>query len=94
LRWPGRPAIAVVDDPESPRLHAVLDVAARLGVPVGVEAWHPDARPARAEDHLAGLGALLTAERTIVQTVRTDPAQLAEMIEAAGPVTAWGGLPG
>jgi acetolactate synthase-1/2/3 large subunit len=91
LRQPGRPALAVVDDPDAPQLHAVLDVAARLGVPVGVEAWRPDAPPAGAEDHLAGLGALFTPERTEVRAVRTDPAQLAEMIEAAGPIIAWRG---
>jgi hypothetical protein len=61
-------------------------------VGVGVEAWAPDGEPSGAEHHLARLDALISGGLGTVQsTLATDPRQLAEMVEAVGPVRAWTG---
>jgi hypothetical protein len=95
---PLRPALAVMDGGAGERGSAVLAEASRLGVGVGVEAWDPDAAPSSAEQHLAHLDVLVAGGLGVSQsTLATDPRQLAEMVEAAGPVRAWTGderLPG
>jgi hypothetical protein len=84
--------LAVVDGGAGERGSAVLAEASRLGVGVGVEAWDPDAAPASAEQHLAQLDVLVAGGLGASQsTLATDPRQLAEMVEAAGPVRAWTG---
>ena len=90
---PLRPALAVVDGGAGgERGSAVLAEASRLGVGVGVEAWDPDGEPCGAEHHLARLDALVSGVPGAVQrTLATDPSQLAEMVDAAGPVRAWTG---
>jgi hypothetical protein len=98
LVTPLRPALAVVDGGVGERGSAVLAEAACLGVEIGVEAWDPDATPCDAEQHLARLDGLVAGVPGAAQgTVATDPRQLVEMIDAAGPVRAWTGderLPG
>lgn len=92
LVTPLRPALAVVDGGVGDRGRAVLAEAARLGVGIGVEAWDEDGETADAEQHLARLDALLGCEAgAVTSTLATDPRQLAEMVEAAGPVRAWTG---
>jgi Thiamine pyrophosphate enzyme, central domain len=89
---PLRPALAVVDGGPGERTSAVLEEASRLGVGVGVEAWDEDSGPLDADQHLARLGVLVSgAAGTATSTLATDPRQLAEMLEAAGPVRAWTG---
>jgi hypothetical protein len=89
---PLRPALAVVDGEVGERGSAVLAEAARLGVGVGIEAWDPDAAPYSPEQHLARLDALVSGVSGAVRsTLATDQRQLAEMVDAAGPVRAWTG---
>jgi hypothetical protein len=87
---PLRPALAVGDGAAGERGSAVLAQAARLGVGIGIEAWDSDGEPCGAGDHLARLDALVSGQPgTVTSTLATDPRQLAEMVDAAGPVRAW-----
>jgi hypothetical protein len=88
---PLRPALAVVDDGVGARGSAVLAEASRLGVGIGVETWDPDGKLSDAEQHLARLDALVSGVPGAVMTLATDPSQIAEMVDAAGPVRAWTG---
>jgi hypothetical protein len=81
-----RPVLAVAD--ELTEVHrALLDHATGIGVTVGVEVWRPDGPPLDAEAHEAQVARLV--ERGGVAELGTDAAQLDEMLEAAGPITAW-----
>jgi thiamine pyrophosphate-dependent acetolactate synthase large subunit-like protein len=97
LAAPLRPALAVVDG-AGEWTGAVLAEASRLGVGIGVEVWDEDEAPCTAEHHLARLDALVSGDLgACTSTLATDPRQLAEMVEVAGPVRAWTGdegLPG
>ncbi len=93
LAAPLRPALAVVDGGAGEQGSAVLAEAARLGVGIGIEAWDEDEEPSTPEHHLARLDALVSPvpSAQIQSTLATDPSQLAEMVDAAGPVRAWTG---
>jgi thiamine pyrophosphate-dependent acetolactate synthase large subunit-like protein len=93
LRRPERPVLAVTDGPLPAAAVEVLDAARSLGVAVPVEVWDLGARPLAPDEHLAALAAAAHADRPAVTAVATDPGQMARMVDAAGPVTAWGGLP-
>lgn len=92
LRRPNRPALAVLDLAEAESSAVVTDAAAALGVRVPVEAWDPEGDALNADAHRDRLrqlllGGLPTGDRLC--SLRTDPHQLAEMVEAAGPIVAW-----
>lgn len=81
-RWPDRPVLAVVDD-LPPAVEALL-------VPgVTVEVWADDGDRLDADAHAARLAALVRGGGVARLTPRED--QLAAMVEAAGPISAWGG---
>jgi len=83
---PTRPVLAVLDglDDQAERL---LEVAASLSLRVAVEVWRDDAAPLDADGHRDRLAALLADGG--IASVATDPSQLDEMIDVAGPVVAW-----
>ncbi len=85
---PWRPALAVLDGPVDERTVAVLDQAQRLGITVGVEAWHAAGEALDPEAHLARVAALASGG-DFVGTLATDDRQLEEMVAVAGPVRAW-----
>jgi hypothetical protein len=91
LRRPSRSVLAVVDGPPSPAVQAVLDAAEHLGVGIPLEVWDPSGPALAATDHLDRLRRLAVAERPEPVSLATDPAQLGQMVDAAGPVVAWGG---
>lgn len=95
-RQPGRPTLAVVDGPLDERSEALLEWARESAIPVVVEVWDAEGLAIGAEAHahrLARSWWTAVAERgPTVEHVASDSAQFAEMIDAAGPVTAWGGL--
>ena len=92
LAAPLRPALAVVGGALGERTSAVLAEATRLGVSIGVEVWDAHAEPFGAEQHLARLGDLVSgAPGASRSTLATDSRQLADMVDAAGPVRAWTG---
>jgi hypothetical protein len=85
LRSPGRPVLAVVDGPPSVMTQRVVEAGRGLGVHVPVEAWDPDGTRLDADAHLGRLHHLGGG----ILTLATDPAQMTEMIDAAGEVIAW-----
>jgi len=87
---PWRPGLAVVDGPVDEATRAVLEQGARLGIPIGLEAWQPDGRALDADAHVVRLTALAAGSADVV-TLATDGHQLTEMIDVAGPVRAWTG---
>ncbi len=91
LGAPWRPGLAVVDGPVDERTGAVLELGARLGASVGLEAWQSDGEELDPDAHLARLPALAGggADGGQIVTLATDDRQLAEMIGVAGPVRAW-----
>jgi hypothetical protein len=92
LVTPLRPALAVVNGAVGEWGSAVLAEAARLGVGIGIEAWDREGQPCGAEDHVERLDALVSGQPgAVTSTLATEPRQLAEMVEAAGPVRAWTG---
>ncbi len=88
---PGRP-LAVADGPLGDADAELMEVADGLGIPVVLELWDPDGPALDAEAHRRRLAAALASPRSSVLSLATDRRQLDDMIEAAGPVTAWGGL--
>jgi Thiamine pyrophosphate enzyme, central domain len=92
LRHPGRPALAVIDLADAEATTAVVDAAADLGIHVPVEAWDPDGDRLDAHAHRERLRRLVLGgppAGSTLCTLATDPSQLSEMIEAAGPIVAW-----
>ncbi len=98
LRRPAQPALAVADAPLDEEIAAVVDAAAALGIDVPVEAWGPDGEQLGADAHCQRLrrlvfagssGSLGATGTTGPVTLATDPGQMAEIVDAAGPVVAW-----
>ena len=82
---PDAPALAVVDE-LTPEAQALLD----LGEPVAVEVWADDGDALDVDAHRERVLSLVPQGGVVRLTTRPD--QLAAMVEAAGPVTAWEGL--
>jgi Thiamine pyrophosphate enzyme, central domain len=90
LRHPNQPALAVIDGPTDTATAAIVEAAAALGIRVPVEVWDPDGERLDAEMHRQRLRGLLFGRfEEGPSTLATDPRQLGEMIDAAGPVVAW-----
>jgi thiamine pyrophosphate-dependent acetolactate synthase large subunit-like protein len=90
LARPGRRTLAVVDGPVGDVVRAVLEVGDSLGAPVGLEVWDPSGPALDVDAHQLRLRSLSTVERSTIAPLATDGAQMARMVEAAGPVVAWG----
>ena len=92
LRQPSRPALAVIDFADVEATTSVVQAAAALGIGVPVEAWDPDGDRLDADAHRERLRRLVLGgvpAGNTPCTLATDPRQLPEMIEAAGPIVAW-----
>jgi hypothetical protein len=92
LRHPGRPALAVIDLAQAEATATVAAAAARRGIRVPVEAWHPDGDRLDADAHRERLRRLVLGGLPAgdgICTLATDPRQLSEMIDVAGPIVAW-----
>jgi hypothetical protein len=100
LRRHARSALAVVDAPVDAQTFAVVDAAASLDVEVPVEIWDPDGEKLDAEAHRLRLRRLVLGRATGADpsggpgkadqhTLATDPAQLPEIVDVAGPIIAW-----
>jgi thiamine pyrophosphate-dependent acetolactate synthase large subunit-like protein len=81
--------LAVTDAPISEESELLLEDAQRLGIPIPVEIWGDDGELLSGSDHQERLSRVATGDLDRVWTLATEPDQLAEMIEAAGPVVAW-----
>jgi hypothetical protein len=89
----GRPAIAVTDAPLTSRTRDVLALAARLGAAFPVVVWGADGDLDRADDHAHHVAHALLARSITVLDVPIDPNDTQLLLNTAGPVIAWGGLP-
>jgi hypothetical protein len=82
-QWPDAPALAVVDE-LSPVAEDLLEPG------IAVEVWADDGDVLDADAHAARLADLLATGGVV--RLRTSGDQLAAMVDAAGPITAWGGV--
>lgn len=87
----GRPAVAVVTSPTDLATEALLDLAAALGVTVICEVWGADAAWASASEHRERLVGARHEGGVQRLAVPVDLAATRELIELAGPVSAWSG---
>ena len=71
-----------------------MEAADQLGVSLPLEVWDPCGTAVAPDAHLERLLRLAVDERPAPVSVATDQAQLDGMIDVAGPIVAWGGLPG
>jgi len=91
IRRPAQPALAVVDGVDDGTA-AVIDAAGSLGVGVPVEVWDPEGERLDAEAHRRRLRQLIVGgvpSAVGSTTLATDTEQMAQVIDAAGPIVAW-----
>jgi len=89
LESPTRAVLAAVDAPVRDEVSMVLETAARLGVDLPVEVWDPDGARLDAEAHRIRLARAALGGLHGTFSISTDPSQLDQMIDAAGPIVAW-----
>ena len=70
----------------------MLGAARALGVAIPVEVWSPAGVTLDPTAHWARLTDLVGGRVGGVVGLATDTGQLAAMVDAAGPIAAWGGL--
>ena len=85
----GRGAVAVTTDPLEPMTERLLELARQLEVPLTVEAWGADAPCDGPRERVATLMETTARPGADVLGVPVDLAATSELIEVAGPVTAW-----
>jgi hypothetical protein len=89
----GLPAIAVTTEPMGYITLAVLELATELGAALVVDVWSAGGPIRRADDHLAQLRAAAREPGVSMVDVPVDASLTRKLIDAAGPIVAWGGLP-
>ena len=90
----GVPAIAVTTEPIDHATLAVLELATELGAELVVDVWGAGGPVRRADDHVAHLHAAVSDSGVSIVDVPVDLALTRKLVDAAGPVVAWGGLSG
>jgi hypothetical protein len=86
----GGTALAVVDDSLSPAVSELVERARRQGLSFVVEVWGSTGSVADAADHRERASAALNAPGVTVLEVPIDYSPTQTLIEAAGPLVAWG----
>jgi thiamine pyrophosphate-dependent acetolactate synthase large subunit-like protein len=89
----GLPTVAVTTEPLDPATLEVLELATELGAALAIDVWDPGGAVRRAEDHLEHLSAALREPGVTIVDVPVDVSITRKLVDAAGPVVAWGGLP-
>jgi cysteine synthase len=89
----GVPAIAVTTEPIDPTTLGVLKLATDLGAALVVDVWGAGGPVRSVENHLAQLEAAVTEPGVTIVDVPVDLSLTRKLVNAAGPVVAWGGLP-
>jgi Thiamine pyrophosphate enzyme, central domain len=90
----GRPAIAVTVEPLDHATLAVLELATELAAEFAVDVWGAGGPVRRADDHLGQLEAAVRDPGVTILDVPVDVSLTRRLVDAAGPVVAWGGLRG
>jgi hypothetical protein len=94
-RDPWRPVVAALDGLLDERSSVLLEWARSTRASFVVEVWEPDAQAVDADAHDQRLSRARWAARDggpAVLRLTPEKGQLDEMVEAAGPVIAWGGI--
>lgn len=89
----GVPAIAVTIEPMDPTTLGVLKLATELGTALVVDVWGSGGPVRRAEDHVAQLQAAVNEPGVTIVDAPVDLSLTRKLVDAAGRVVAWGGLP-
>lgn len=89
----GLPAVAVTTEPLDPTTLGVLELATELGAALAIDVWGAGGPVRRAEDHLEHLHAAVREPGVTIVDVPVDVSLTRKLVDAAGPVVAWGGLP-
>jgi len=89
----GVPAIAMTLEPIDPTTLGVLKLATEVGAAFVVDVWGTTGPVRRVEDHLAQLRAAASEPGVTIVDVPVDVSLTRKLVDAAGPVVAWGGLP-
>jgi hypothetical protein len=71
----------------------VLELATELGAALAIDVWGSGGPVRRADDHLEHLHAAAREPGVTIVDVPVDLSFTRELVDAAGPVVAWGGLP-
>jgi Thiamine pyrophosphate enzyme, central domain len=89
----GLPAIAVTTEPLDHATLAVLELATELAAAFVVDVWGSGGPVRRADQHGAQLEAAVREPGVTILDVPVDTSLTRKLVDAAGPVVAWGGLP-
>jgi hypothetical protein len=89
----GLPTVAVTTEPLDPTTLGVLELATELGAALAVDVWGAGGPVRRAEDHGDQLGAAVREPGVTIVDAPVDVSLTRKLVDAAGPVVAWGGLP-
>lgn len=89
----GLPAVAVTTEPLDHTTLAVLELATELASAFVVDVWSAGGRIRRADDHLDQLQAASREPGVSIVDVPVDLSLTRKLVDAAGPVVAWGGVP-
>jgi len=89
----GLPAIAVTIEPLDPTTLAALKLATELGAALVVDVWGASGPVRRADDHVAQLQQAVGEPGVTIVDLPVDLSLTRKLVDAAGPVVAWGGLP-
>src|SRR5256885_32762 len=89
----GTPAVAVTTEPLDPTTLGVLELATELGTALAIDVWAAGGPVRRAEEHLEQLGAAVREPGVTIVDVPVDTSLTRKLVDAAGSVVAWGGLP-
>ena len=90
----GLPVIAVTSEPLDQTSLGVLELATELGTALTIDVWGAGGPVRRAEEHLQQLRAAVSEPGVTIVDVPVDTSLTRKLVEAAGAVVAWGGLPG
>jgi thiamine pyrophosphate-dependent acetolactate synthase large subunit-like protein len=89
----GIPTIAVTTEPLDPTTLGVLELATELGTALAIDVWGASGPDRRAEEHLEQLRAAVSEPGVTIVDVPVDTSLTRKLVDAAGAVVAWSGLP-
>jgi acetolactate synthase I/II/III large subunit len=88
----GLPALAVTSEPLDHTTLAVLELATELAAALVVDVWSAAGPVRRARDHLEQLEVAVREPGVSIIDVPVDASLTRALVDAAGPVVAWGGI--
>lgn len=90
----GLPAVAVTTEPLDQTTLGVLELATELGTALAIDVWGAGGPVRRAAEHLEQLRAAVREPGVTIVDVPVDTSLTRKLVDFAGPVIAWSGLPG